>query len=315
MEKNEMFKMLCISKQKKIAVAIVLVLIVLCAVLIYLSRFDYWIGDYKYHFYLDSRKVYILDYRGEAEVLSIPQKVGPFSVGYIEPHIFDENEYIEEVVVGKNNGQVFFSNCKNLETISFEDNIKVLNYALSGCNKIKAVNFPEGIEQITMGFHDCMGLSDVYIPKSVVKISRMAFQGTQFEKNHLNDKYYVAGNDILVFCNIDLTDDVVIPDGIKNCCVYLIAADEYSDRKIYYPETLEYMEGVVFAEDTVFFGGEDFVEINIRCEGLIVAPDDSPMAKYCKENNLNFRPMTKKEEKEWREKTEAAASEITYQEE
>ena len=46
-----------------------------------------------------------------------------------------------------------------------------------------------------------------------------------------------------------------------------------------------------------------------------MAPAGSYVEEYCKENNLKFRPMTEEEEKEWREKTEVAASEITYQEE
>ena len=44
-----------------------------------------------------------------------------------------------------------------------------------------------------------------------------------------------------------------------------------------------------------------------------IAPAGSPMAKYCEENNINFKAMTEEEEAIWREKTEAAASEITYQ--
>ena len=35
---------------------------------------------------------------------------------------------------------------------------------------------------------------------------------------------------------------------------------------------------------------------------------------HCKENGYNFRVMTDEEEKTWRELTDAAASDITYQE-
>ncbi len=48
-------------------------------------------------------------------------------------------------------------------------------------------------------------------------------------------------------------------------------------------------------------------------KGTIVAPANSYIEQYCKENGYNFRVMTDEEEAEWREKTEAAASEITYQ--
>ena len=59
------------------------------------------------------------------------------------------------------------------------------------------------------------------------------------------------------------------------------------------------------------------LELNCLSEGIkgtIVAPANSYVEHYCEENGYRFRVMTEEEETEWREKTETAASEITYQE-
>jgi hypothetical protein len=313
MEKVQMIK---VKKILFIPILVFMGLIGLYLIIINLLRFDYWIGDYKYHFYLDSRKAHIVDYRGEGERLSIPTKVGPIPVTYVDMHVFDGNDYIQEVYLGSYQKTVFFDNCKKIDTITFGNNITDFRYSFSECDNIKTVCFPQGLEVISYGFPNCTNLADVYIPESVSDISSIAFIGTQFEKNHLDDKYYVVGNGVLLFCNVNLNEDVVIPSGVKNSCVSLVLEDEHSDRRIYFPETLERINESIYEGDIYFFGGEDFVDIRVYDEGgLIVAPADSPMAKYCEENNINFRPMTEEEEKEWREKTEAAASEITYQDE
>jgi hypothetical protein len=70
----------------------------------------------------------------------------------------------------------------------------------------------------------------------------------------------------------------------------------------------------------VFFGNGKIENLDLNynrtgIKGTIVAPANSFMERYCKENGYdNFRVMTADEEKEWRDKTEAAVSEITYQE-
>ena len=50
-------------------------------------------------------------------------------------------------------------------------------------------------------------------------------------------------------------------------------------------------------------------------EGTVVAPENSPIAKYCQENGANFRPITEEEDAVRREKTEAAAADLVYQDE
>lgn len=305
-----------VLKKYRIVILLVVITVTSVLLLVYLSRFDYWIGDYKYHFYLDRKEAHIVEYRGKDEALYVPDKIGPFPVVYVDMNVFDGIDTIKEVHVTNTPQYVIFSDLGEMNKVFFDERISSFDYDFNNCNKITKIIFPEGLQEISGGFPNCSSLVDVYLPKSVSRISLHAFIGTQFEEDHSNDKYYVAGNGVLVFCNVNLNEDVVIPSGVKNCCVSLVLEKEHSDRKIFFPETLERINNIVFAGDIFYFGGEEFTELDIYGKGgLIVAPADSPMAKYCKENNINFRPMTEEEEKEWREKTEAAASEITYQEE
>ena len=117
-------------------------------------------------------------------------------------------------------------------------------------------------------------------------------------------------------------EDIVIPQGTKcfDDSVYTTESSKNIDqRNIYIPESVTILDIQTYDYDTVYFGNEEleFLDLNCRLDGIkgtIVAPANSYMEQFFKENGYNFRVMTDAEEKEWRQKTEAAASEITYQE-
>jgi hypothetical protein len=128
----------------------------------------------------------------------------------------------------------------------------------------------------------------------------------------------VVGDSVLLFFNGDYNQDVVIPQGVK-CFDGFILKDDTVSRNVYIPDTISILLTQVSEGDTFYFGNEEINSIDLNgmsygVNGTIVAPVGSYMEQYCKENGYNFRAMTEEEEKEWREKTEAAASEITYQE-
>ncbi len=215
---------------------------------------------------------------------------------------------------------------ESLKKVVFEDGTKLANVSFINCNRLSKVIIPDSVEEIRWSaFNSCKNLKDVKLPNALKSINRYAFYGTEFEKKHINEKYYVAGDNVLIFYN-GPTDEVIIPYGVK----YLTDdtydkfwLDDYVAAKVVYmPETVEeisfslakdaymYMGG-----ETIDFGNEESEKIQAGfIEGTVVAPEGSYMEAFCKKYGVKFRAMTEEEETIWREKTEAAASEITYQE-
>jgi hypothetical protein len=186
------------------------------------------------------------------------------------------------------------------------------------CDNLEEVIIPEGVVELRGCFNRCSSLGDVKLP-STLKIAKCYdFEDTLFYELHKEDKYYVVGDGVLLFFNGDKNGDIVIPNGVKYYNGSLYTDDEETLRKIYIPDTMKALDVWIYDGDTYYFGAEEFEslelnDLNSGPKGTIVAPANSYMEQYCKENGYNFRVMTEEEEKTWRELTEAAASEITYQ--
>ena len=103
----------------------------------------------------------------------------------------------------------------------------------------------------------------------------------------------------------------MIPDGVKYDCT---TKRMVKQRDFFCPDSLSSASFNIYSSATVYMGTEEFQDIKIEGAGTVVAPENSPIAKYCKENGINFRPITEEEDAIRRQKTEAAAADVVYQE-
>ena len=280
-----------------------------------------WVGDYRILIPFDFKTVHLDDYRGD-ESMEIPSHIGPFTVNHVNFSIFRENENITSIYIPSDFDPevlIGIEDCVNLKKIEFEEGITVLNMQVFNCDNLEEVIIPEGVVELRGCFNRCSSLGDVKLP-STLKIAKCYdFEDTLFYELHKEDKYYVVGDGVLLFFNGDKNGDIVIPSGVKYYNGSLYTDDEETLRKIYIPDTMKALDVWIYDGDTYYFGAEEFEslelnDLNSGPKGTIVAPANSYMEQYCKENGYNFRVMTEEEEAEWREKTEAATSEITYQE-
>ncbi|MCR4636679.1 MAG: leucine-rich repeat domain-containing protein [Butyrivibrio sp.] len=302
-------------------IRIVLLLLVICIVLVFISSKlifqKHWIGDYQVQIDKNLKTVYICGYRGDEEVV-IPSEIGPFKVRYISADTFRDNKDIKSIFIPAGYDSVLqFIGCSNLRKIEFEEGISVVNVCVNGCPILKEIIIPEGVEIIEGWYVFCPMLSDIKFPSTLKKAGKHDFERTNLYEMHKNEKYYVVGDGVLLFFNGDYNQDIIIPKGIK-CFNDYITKDETFQRKIYIPDTISILRTQVSDGDTFYFGDEVIDDLDLNCidlgvEGTIVAPANSFIEQFCKENGYNFRVMTDEEEKTWRELTEAAASEITYQ--
>jgi hypothetical protein len=314
--------------KKKILVGIIVFLIAVVCIVSYVvvkkaTTEGIWLGDYKYYFNLEEKTASIRDYRGNETKITLPTKIVGFKITKIDISStkFDggasEEDGVKVIYVPKEMDIIDIGNASSLEEIYFEDgttNITCIN--IDSCNNLKIIDIPETVKSISiLGLTYADKLENIEFPKEITNIGLFDLYDVLFENKHLNDKYYVVGDAILLFYNGD-EEEVVIPSGIKVIPNAVLLDNKV--KELYIPDTVEKADALIIPNGaTAYFGNgkienlED--EIDCFIHGTVVAPAGSYMEQYCKENNVDFRAMTEEEEAIWREKTEAAASEIVYQ--
>ncbi|WP_176761951.1 leucine-rich repeat domain-containing protein [Pseudobutyrivibrio sp. YE44] len=304
------------NKKVKSRYVIILLVIILVIVVARITLKGIWVKDYHYVYDFKDKQILAEAYRGNENIVELPSHLGPFDVA-LGSNIFSDTVITKIVIPNDFVKNYTFLHCDNLKEVEFENGTTCIDTWFKKCNGIEQVIIPETVSEIAGGtFEACEGLEKINIPESVKYIGVHAFLNTPFERSHNDDKYYVVGDGVLLFYN-GSKDCVVVPKGIKQCNYFFTKSDE--DRAVYYSETVENAYLMVPLHTTAYFGNEEIYFEESSEEdyqsraGTLVAPAGSYVEKYCEEHKLNFRVMTEEEEAIWREKTEAAASEITYQ--
>ncbi|WP_155951055.1 hypothetical protein [Pseudobutyrivibrio sp. MD2005] len=281
-----------------------------------MTDFICMVGDYKCRFNVEPNEVYIKSFEGKGEFV-LPAKLLGRDVYNMDD--IENNDEITSVYIEYKSDDVHWGvdigHCKNVESGTFEEGTKVIYTDIWDAPKLKTLKIPEGVEEIHASYAST-GLEEVYYPKSVVYVSGSDYNWTNFKKNHEDDKYYVVGDNVLLFYNGPI-DEIIIPEGIKylyNYHLYDLEKEEL-EGKMYIPESICGLNIEIPENVEAFFGTNEINGIDdCSIDGTLVAPEGSYVQQYCEENDVSFRVMTEEEEAIWREKTEAAASEITYQE-
>lgn len=272
--------------------------------------------DFDCYFNSEKDGVSIEGFHGSG-ILVLPCEVLGKPVYNIED--IENNEDITGVVISKNPANKYWGidvqKCDNLQSVEYENGTKIANGDFYGCKKLKQLIFPEGVEKITAWYANT-GLEEVFFPETVKNVNGYHFNRTEFEERHKKDKYYSVGDSVLLFYNGPI-DEIVIPAGIKYLYNFdLFTAEEKKDvKRVYFPDSLVALN-VEIPDDCEAYFGEKQIDGLDKCaiDGTVIALAKSPVETYCKEHNIKFRAMTEEEEAVWREKTEAASSEITNQE-
>ena len=277
-----------------------------------------WIGDFKYELEYEEKQAGIIDYRGEKEEVVVPGSLDGFWV-YNRAEAFKGNDDIKTIIYKNSiNGTVYadVEDCENLEEIVFEEGNKKIITDFHNNDKLTTVVLPKGVEEIG-GFSDSKSLENVKIPNSLKIVKQDTFIDTKFWDKHCNDKYFAAGDDVLIFLNQDVDDDVIIPYGIKHVChdYWREISDFKSGTSVYIPDGIEDLRVSIVGYETGYIAGDSYKDLSLDCDepGVVVAQPNSQIEYYCKEQGIEFRPITDEEMEIVKEKTEAAAKETVYQ--
>lgn len=130
--------------------------------------------------------VTITGYDGElAGDVTIPSKIGEYTVTAIGNNAFDGNEKITSVTIPgtvKGIRQYAFRGCKNLKKITLQEGVESIGYyAFAGCTNLTEVNLPTTLNYIeNLAFRSCVNLEQIVIPENSkgqeTKIQHCAFE-------------------------------------------------------------------------------------------------------------------------------------------
>ncbi|SDB35651.1 Leucine rich repeat-containing protein [Pseudobutyrivibrio sp. YE44] len=305
-------------KRKMIILGSCCLCIIIIIVTILVLSMNGIIGDYKYEFNTDERwTIRLTEYTGNDTKVVLSTHIGPFKIKYVTKETFSNSKTVEKIVVPPDieyKSMVIGNNV--LKELEYEYGRKRDCVTVVNCKNFEKVVFPDGLEEIVRDYLACPKLNSVVIPSSVKKIV-FDFDETGYSEAHKNDKYYVVGDGVLLFYH-GSKEEIVIPEGVKSINHYCVIGKENEDETkiVYLPDSLNMCLEFGYENEVIFYGNNQDISYDdlYDVKSIIKAPKGAPVEQFCKDNDIEFQESTEEEEAIRKEKTEAAASEITYQE-
>lgn len=221
------------------------------------------VADFTFVISTDKKTAGIAKYKGSAEKVAIPEKVGDAVVTAIRDEAFMGKNKMTEVTIPDtvtSIGDDAFNGCAKLENVSIPAAVTSIgDRAFQGCAALTKVEVPEGVATIgNNAFANCGKLESATLPKSLKSLAADAFAGD----NALKDIYFksgkqdwiklgnlysgdtpvtvhfaddaspltwevVDGKAIVKTCSKDASGEVVIPETLDGAPVAAIAADAF----------------------------------------------------------------------------------------
>ena len=197
-------------------------------------------GDFEYT-KLDDGTATITGYKGSADTLKIPSKLGGMKVTGIGSYSFDDSTTLKEVTIPDtvtSIGEGAFDGCSSLASVKLSSKLKTIgnfsfygtglkkvtvpdsvttvgDSAFSSCKALTSVVLGKNVKSIgTYAFYYCENLESITIPSSVKVIEDSAFDGTKWLENQRKKNPLVIVNDILVDAKT-AKGKVTIPDSVR----------------------------------------------------------------------------------------------------
>lgn len=153
----------------------------------------------------------LVEYNGASMDVVIPEEVVA-----IAPYVF-QNSNIHSITLHNHvGGEMFFSNCVNLEKVTLPENMMGTLPEFGGCRSLKAIIIPAGISSIPRGaFWGCSSLEEVTIPAGVSSISPNAFRDCiSLKQIYLPEKLKEIGQ--YAFTNCKSLERIKLPDSLES---------------------------------------------------------------------------------------------------
>ena len=228
----------------------------------------------------DLREDFILDGEKIVKCISNKTKLTVPSSYYLE------NELIQITKLG----YASFIECSNLEEVTLEEGIKVIDEAAFQWLNIKKVNLPNSIEIISnYAFTNCSSLTNINIPSNIISVEPSAFENSKNIEYYTSDNGKYLGNEennYLVLVN--LIDETVTNFEIKEETKFFLSF------AFYYCNYLEYTE----YENGLYLGSKtNPYKAYIKCKDsslttYLVHEDTEYLMDAAFYNNTNIENVT-----------------------
>lgn len=190
--------------------------------------------------------------------VTIPSKIGNYTVTGIGNNAFDGNEKITSLTVPGtviNISQYAFRGCKNLKKITLQEGVESIGYyTFAGCTNLTEVNLPSTINYIeNLAFRSCVNLEQIVIPENSkgreTKIQHCAFEYCSklkkiyFPKTLKTIYYPFTGDTSIDYIYYGGTKEdwakINITDGSINSTTVILYAQKPADINTTPPESAE----------------------------------------------------------------------------
>lgn len=175
----------------------------------------------------------------------------PDSVKEISSHAFQQNEFIESVIIPDSTaviGVMAFYSCKNLSDVSIGKGLETIDIAaFSECDNLENINFPQSLKSINeSAFFGCGNLMKINLPDNLNHIGREAFQFTsyQFNEDNWNGEVMYIGSYLIMGYNVE--GAYTVKDGTK---MIAVGAFNYNGdlTEVTFPNSLNVIDRDAFA--------------------------------------------------------------------
>lgn len=213
--------------------------------------------------------VEIIGYGAFADCSGITAVTIPEGVTEIERSAFARSGLTSAVVyAGVNYGVDVFSGCKNLESVTIENGVKVICSGMfNNCSKISDITIPESVESIEpLGFGRCTGLKSAVIGSGVRIIDMWAFMNcSKLEKINIPDSVERIYSEAFKDCTN--VSEVYIGSGLKSIISSAFSGD-----------TL--IKSITVSEENNRFSSDNGVLYNKDKTRLLIYPQSKPETEY-----------------------------------
>lgn len=200
--------------------------------------------------FMDVRNGILKAYSGNSTVVTVPDVVTA-----IDPEVFSENEYIEEVFLPEGLKIIrhgLFAKCNRLRKVHIPDTVTVIeDKAFEFCFALNDVVLPDSLNYIgDRAFGSCTSLTEINIPSSVQTIGTfnnndMLFDHSEKSTGHIINNYFENdAKGVFSFCS--KLKKVVFNCGLREIGSYTFYKTALEDVEL--PDGVEKIGKLAFGE-------------------------------------------------------------------
>lgn len=256
----------------------------------------------------DKDKIIITNYLGKDTKVTVPEKLGKYTIVGIGAYAFSPGGYrlkgeqmafrgtITEVKLPDSVQSIAkgaFCGCKALTEVNIPDGVdEIADSVFEGCEQIAHLDVPDSVMNIGKNaFAACSKLEEIHIPYGVKMIGDSAFSGcVKLAEVKLPDTVGKIGLGAFADCNS--FERFTVPEGVR--VIGYVAFSKCQNLKIVeLPNSLRDMKNIMAYQEnkprTAFWGMKNYT---------VIVPEKSYAEKYCKKHDIPFKYKENKEEKQ-----------------